>query len=239
MFVGVSKNIGGFRIGVGTKINPNPTAKELKNSEFKTFLSNMGEKGIVSVKKFIDTSGYDFDKLLKYEIDIDTLFIDNKKYDELSSIVKNIEKVIKRITEIEDFGVVGKRKISDEIYKLEDFVTDYVQNYTQYLEDGLTTKSIEIDFSTLKEIPKKEEREEDGIFMQTVKQLLDGFLFIGIIVLPFIFSWFTLMKRYSKYYRIFAFSWLIIYIFIISNGVDKNKEKDINNNQNIELKSNK
>ena len=40
MFVGVSKNIGGFRIGVGTKINPNPTAKELKNSEFKTFLSN-------------------------------------------------------------------------------------------------------------------------------------------------------------------------------------------------------
>ena len=239
MFLGVSKNIGGFRIGVGTKINPNPTAKELKNSEFKTFLSNMGNKAISSLKDFVNTSGYDFDKLLNYEIELDTLFVGNKKYDEFLSIVKDIEKVIKRITEIEDFGVVGKRKISDEIYKLEDFVKDYTDNYEKYLAEGLATKSIEIDFSTLKEIPKKEEREEDGIFMQTVKKLLDGFLFIGIIVLPFIFSWFTLIKRYSKYYRIFAFSWLIVYIFIISNGVDKNKEKDIHNNQNIELKNNK
>ncbi|MBL3520275.1 hypothetical protein H0A43_07290 [Arcobacter lanthieri] len=238
MFLGVSKNIGGFRIGVGTRINQNPTGKELKNLEFKEFLSTMGNKAIASLKDFVNASGYDFDKLLKYEIDIDTLFVGNKKYDEFLSIAKNIEKVIKRITEIEDFGVVGKRKISDEIYKLEDFVTDYVQNYTQYLEDGLATKSIEIDFTTLKEIPKKEEIKEDDIYTQTIKKILDGFLFVGVIFLPLIFSWFTLMKRYSKYYRIFAFSWLVIYIFIVSNGADKNKEKDINNNQNIE-KSNK
>lgn len=88
-------------------------------------------------------------------------------------------------------------------------------------------------------IKYEEEIKNDSIYIQVVKKMLDGVLFVGIIILPFIFSWFTLMKRYSKYYRIFAFSWLIIYIFIISNGVDKNKEKDINNNQNIELKNNK
>ncbi|WP_418187302.1 zinc-ribbon domain-containing protein [Aliarcobacter lanthieri] len=77
----------------------------------------------------------------------------------------------------------------------------------------------------------------DSIYLKILKKILDGLLLVGIIILPFIFSWFTLKKRYSKNYRLFAFSWLIIYIFIIYNSGDKNKEKDMNTNQNIELKS--
>lgn len=219
MFIGVSKNIGGFRVGIGTNLNTEPTAKELKDSEFKNFLKLMGEKTFNSLENFVNVSGYNYNELSKYEIDLDTLFVGSKKYDEFLLLLKEIEKTITRTLEIEDFGVVSKRKISDKVYKLEDFVQDYVDNYKEYLDSGVTTKSVKIDYSTLKKL---------SIQAEAPKRKYVGILFgTGIFLAPYIFSWFTLIPGYSKGARIISFIWLIVVIIMLSTVKETEKKEVI------------
>ncbi|AZL84352.1 hypothetical protein EIJ81_06760 [Aliivibrio salmonicida] len=44
-------------------------------------------------------------------------------------------------------------------------------------------------------------------------------LAIGIFIMPFIFSWFTLKKGTEKKYKILAFGWLILYISLFTIGL--------------------
>lgn len=137
MFLGLSKNIGGgFRLGIGTRINLNQnnnnkiSKKDEQEEEFITFINSMNEKSLNSIKKFIENSGYDFNKLSNYDIDLDELFVGNKKYEEFSKLVIEARKIITRTMEIKDYGVVAKRRISDKVYELVDFEEDYSKNFT-------------------------------------------------------------------------------------------------------------
>ncbi|RBQ30648.1 hypothetical protein CRU92_10770 [Arcobacter sp. FW59] len=246
MFLGVSKNIGGFRFGIGTSLNSKPSNKETKDDEFKKFLALMGEKAISSLKDFLNVSGYDLNELNKHKIDLDALYVGSKKYDEFVSLTKGLERTVQRIKELEDFGLVGKRKISNEVYKLEDFVSDYVKNYDKYLEDGLATKSIDIKQLIPESTEIKEEkpiiREETTQIKKEssiLKKILKVLLIPLIIVAPFIFAWFTLLKGFSKTARILSFIWLLIFVLSISSQKDKNKEIEVAPATNIELKNNK
>jgi Ethanolamine utilization protein EutJ (predicted chaperonin) len=76
MFLGLSKNIGGgFRLGIGTRINLNQnnnnkiSKKDEQEEEFITFINSMNEKSLNSIKKFIENSGYDFNKLSNAYLD--------------------------------------------------------------------------------------------------------------------------------------------------------------------------
>jgi len=40
-------------------------------------------------------------------------------------------------------------------------------------------------------------------------------LVVGVVCMPYIFSWFTLQSKYSKSARVFAFGWLIFIMFIL------------------------
>ena len=80
----------------------------------------MNEKSLNSIKKFIENSGYDFNKLSNYDIDLDELFVGNKKYEEFSKLVLEASKIITRTMEIKDYGVVAKRTITEEVFKIEE-----------------------------------------------------------------------------------------------------------------------
>jgi len=237
MYVGISKNIGGIRVGFGERINTKPSAKEVKNAEFKDFLRKMGNKSLDAVRDFVNTTGYDFDELRKYTIDLDTLFEGNKKYEELIVMAENMEKIVERLIEIEDFGITAKRKVSNEVYKIEDFVKDYVKNYSQYLEQGLATRSIRVDYSTLEFTPEEIERQENEALMmkkearkkKLIKFSLNCLLVIGILRFPYIFAWITLLKGYSKTAKIMAFSYMILFAIVYYNGTKELKNENNTN----------
>ncbi|ABV68110.1 hypothetical protein Abu_1874 [Aliarcobacter butzleri RM4018] len=224
MFIGISKNLGnGFRIGIGTKINLDnnnkKNEKDKKEQEFQEFLNSMNTKTLDSVKKFVETNGYNFEEISKYEIDLDDLFIGSKKYEEFMKIVLDINKIAMRTLEIKDYGVVAKRKISDSVYNLVDFVEDYNKNFNTYLEQGLATKSIEIDYTQYKRVEIKKEKNISEISM-----VYKIFIYIGVIFMPYIFAWFTLKKGFSKTSRIISFVWLVLLLigFINSPKNDQN-----------------
>ncbi|QFY89361.1 hypothetical protein D5125_07585 [Magnetovirga frankeli] len=50
------------------------------------------------------------------------------------------------------------------------------------------------------------------------KQLIDALLFIGILIIPYIFSWFTLQKRYSTTWKVMSFGWLGLMLRVAFNG---------------------
>jgi len=55
------------------------------------------------------------------------------------------------------------------------------------------------------------------------KRTISILLGIGILLLPIIFTWFTLRKGYSTNAKVFAFTWLILCLVIFSN-IDENQK---------------
>ncbi|MCG3703257.1 hypothetical protein L5F68_02785 [Aliarcobacter butzleri] len=225
MFVGLSKNLGnGFRIAIGTKINldkNNKNKKDEQEEEFREFLNSMQKKSLDSLKKFIETNGYDFEELNKREIDLDDLFVGSKKYEEFIKILLEVNKIIERTLEIKDYGVVAKRKISDQVYELVDFCEDYNKNFNTYLEKGLATNKIDIDYTQFNLVEIKKEKDT-----QNVSLILKLFIYLGVVFMPYIFAWFTLMKGFSKTSRIISFIWLVVFLMGVSNSF---KDKNVNN----------
>ncbi len=227
MFVGLSKNLGGgFRVGIGTRINLDnnkSNKKDEQQEEFINFINSMNDKILESIKIFIETNGYNFQELSRYEIDLDNLFLDSKKYDELIEISKEVKRVIERTIEIKDYGVVAKRKVSEEVYKLVDFVEDYKKNFNIYLEQGLATNKIEIDYGQYKLAPIQKEDNQ-----KPISALYKIFIYLGVLILPFIFAWFTLKKGFSKTSRIISFIWLGLFLFSMANGIKKDNLNNAN-----------
>lgn len=52
-------------------------------------------------------------------------------------------------------------------------------------------------------------------WISTVKNF---FLFIGVVMAPYIFAWVTLQKEYSNITRILSFSWLALIVLLILSG---------------------
>ena len=235
MFVGLSKNLGGgFRLGIGTRINLNQNNNNNKSSkkdeqeeEFIKFINSMNEKSLNSIKKFIENSGYDFNKLSNYDIDLDELFVGNKKYEEFSKLVIEASKIITRTMEIKDYGVVAKRRISDKVYELVDFEEDYSKNFNTYLEQGLTTPSKEIDFSKYTFTnPMGIKKQENSSKEKDISIFYKIFIYLGVLVMPLIFAWFTLKKGFSTTSRVLAFIWFIFFLASLGN---MSKTDNLNN----------
>lgn len=51
-----------------------------------------------------------------------------------------------------------------------------------------------------------------------LKRNVGFFLGIGILFMPFIFSWFLLRSGYSKFSRFIGFIWLALFIYSVSTG---------------------
>lgn len=207
MYVGLSKNIGnGFRVGIGTRINTKPSNKKLKNDDFMNFLAKVQDKLNYLLLTFIEANGYKYDELVKYQVDLDDIFSESKEYKDFISLLSNSKSTIDKILFSGDDGVVAKRTITEEVFKIEEFLNS---TYPNFQPKG-----------TLKDI----ERANSPIKTTFYKVLLGVLIFIA----PFIFAWFTLKDGYSKRYRIIAFSWLILF-FLLPQIFNKQEPNNISN----------
>ncbi len=111
---------------------------------------------------------------------------------------------------------VKKKSIHTEIIKKEAFV----DNTLSYKVDCIIKKIIDAIITGFK-------NKADCIIKKIIDAIITGFkneellgilrkvgLFIGILFLPYVFSFFTLKKGYSKRLRVIAFSWLFVVLCI-------------------------
>lgn len=189
MFLGVSKNIGGFRVGVGTRIsgrNKGPTNRELNSAEFSAFMKKVQAEINTAVATIIEANGYDFNQLQKENADLNEVFSENEDYKEFISIFESSKLNIDKVLFSGDNGVVAKRTITDELFKIKEFINKTYPGFTP----------------TVTNIPRTKKRKVG---------LILGF---GILIMPYIFSWFTLRKGHTKKARVIAFLWLTFALLV-------------------------
>lgn len=195
MFLGISKNIGGgFRIGVGTRISSGkkgPSNKDLRTAEFSQFMKKVQLELNTAVATFVEANGHNFKQLMKGRADLDEVFVNNENYDEFISRFNKAKKSIEKVLFSGDEGIVAKRTITDEVFSLKEFL--------EKIYPGFSPVSAVID-----------DKRSVGIILG-----------VGIIFLPYFFSWFTLRKGHTVISRVLAFSWLII---LLAATVQENRQ---------------
>lgn len=197
MFLGVSKNIGGFRIGVGTRLsgkNKGPTNSEIKSAEFSEFMNKVQDEITRAVKIFVEANGYNFNELLEEKADLNDVFAGNEDYNEFISIFEDSQLKIEKVLFSGDTGVVAKRTITDELFKIKEFISKKYPGFTPSVTPAPS-------------LP--------------LKRRVGLLLGLGIFFVPFVFSWFTLRKGHTKVARVVAFSWLVIALLIAAAPVQE------------------
>lgn len=165
MFLGVSKNIGnGFRVGVGTKLGrEKATSKEFNTKEFQEFIQKVENDLNESLIVVIEANGYDYNNLLKNE-DIKKELQSNEKFNKFNQIANEVNLNIEKILYSGDNGIVAKRKITDELFKIKEFMLENYPNIT----------------------PKHKIKKKNNIFVKALK--LIGKIFLFLLLLGFILS---------------------------------------------------
>lgn len=222
--VGVGKKIGGINFFLGknlssgsSKKNDEPSAKEKKDSEFQNFLYNCEFDVNKLIMEFFRLNGYDPLRLQREKIDLDDLFEGEDSYQEFSELVLVTKEAIEKVVYSGDTGIQAKRDISDNFFAIKAFINRYKQRehlnpkYAFLKEPEPQGILVEPVFLSS---PKKMQSNSDYLRMVVGKIGLI-LLWVGILIMPYIFAWFTLNKRFSKQSRIVAFGWLAVVILII------------------------
>lgn len=55
--------------------------------------------------------------------------------------------------------------------------------------------------------------QQEGLCKEKRNVLVTILLWIGIFIFPFIFAWFTLQRKYTKFEKVIAFGWLLLVLF--------------------------
>lgn len=55
--------------------------------------------------------------------------------------------------------------------------------------------------------------QQEGSDKEKRNVLVTILLWIGIFIFPFIFAWFTLQRKYTKFEKVIAFGWLLLVVF--------------------------
>ncbi|EMR4041842.1 DUF4236 domain-containing protein [Acinetobacter baumannii] len=55
--------------------------------------------------------------------------------------------------------------------------------------------------------------QQEGSDKEKRNVLVTILLWIGIFIFPFIFAWFTLQRKYTKFEKVIAFGWLLLVLF--------------------------
>lgn len=139
MFVGVSKNIGnGFRVGLGTKIGGKKkgTNKELNTKEFQQFLSKVEEDLQLTVITFIEANGYNYKDVTKGKSTFNEDMQDNQLYQEFVKLTNEVSLNIEKILYTGDSGVIAKRHITEDVFKVKAFINEHYPNYKTKAKTG-------------------------------------------------------------------------------------------------------
>ncbi len=136
MFIGMSKNIGGFRVGMAVNVKElfkNSSNKDIKKQEFQAFLEKVQNDIKESLFIFYRSKGLTSTEIAKLTEDTIPLEIkESSDYQELNELYEKLIKETKKIIYAEDNGVVAKRKISSLIIEIKDFVE---KNYSSTINE--------------------------------------------------------------------------------------------------------
>ncbi|MGG6543798.1 UNVERIFIED_CONTAM: DUF4236 domain-containing protein [Acinetobacter baumannii] len=55
--------------------------------------------------------------------------------------------------------------------------------------------------------------QQEGLDKEKRNVLATILLWIGILIFPFLFAWFTLQRKYTKFEKVMAFGWLLLVLF--------------------------
>lgn len=55
--------------------------------------------------------------------------------------------------------------------------------------------------------------QQEGLTKEKRNILVTILIWIGILAFPFLFAWFTLQRKYTKFERVLAFGWLLLVLF--------------------------
>lgn len=211
MFLNVSKNIGGFRIGLGTSLNSyskRTTNKQLKTAEFVAFMQKVQNELNTALVTFIEANGQKFKNLQKNKADLDDVFSSNPKYPEFTGIFNKAKLEIEKVFFSGDDGIIAKRKITEATFKVKEFINLNYPNFQNTYK-----------FVTEKKV---------------------GFLlFLGIFLFPFLFSWLTLRKGYSKKARFLSFIWLGFFVWAMINAENIEKQNMTDKPQQVQIEEKK
>lgn len=92
--------------------------------------------------------------------------------------------------------------------------------YQKYLILTLFSKYT---FTNPMEIKNQEKVEKNSIFYE-----FKFFTYIGVLVMPLIFAWFTLKKGFSTTSRVLAFIWFILFLASFGNMSKTDNQNNIN-----------
>lgn len=235
---GVGKKIGGVNFffsksistsTVGTNksiVKKGPTASESKNIEFSKFLHKSQKDANELIMSFFELNGYDPSRLGRENIDIDELFENDESYEIFSELTLSLKEEIEKVTYSGDTGIQAKRDIAEKIFALKAFINRYQKrdhvnpkyDFLKHPEPQLEPISVQTNTlvnessfnlsSVLKKINNNPIVNNLGLIC----------LWIGILIMPYIFSWITLSKNFTKLHRFIAFSWMAVIFLIMITG---------------------
>ena len=223
---GVGKKIGGINFFISksfstdkktiTKKSPvkkQPTATELKNREFSNFLHKTEKDANDLIMDFFELNGYNPARLSRENIDIDDLFEGDESYQVFSELASDLKEEIEKTAYSGDTGIQAKRDIAEKLFELKSFITKYkAKDHLNPKYQFLKQPELESEISAKPLVTKQI---NSDIKTKKINSVLSVFLWIGIFFVPYIFSWFTLRKEFTKTNRVVAFGWMFFVLFIL------------------------
>ena len=242
----------GFRFGVGKKIgginfflsksvstskasknknigNKSPTASELKDREFNSFLHKSEKDANELIMDFFELNGYDPSRLRRENIDIDELFENDESYEIFSDLTLSLKEEIEKVAYSGDTGIQAKRDIAEKLFALKAFINRYEKRdhinpkYAFLKQPEPQSEPIPVQINTLVN--------ESSFDLSSVLNKINNnpivknvgliCLWIGILIMPYIFAWGTLSKNFTRLHRVIDFSWMAVVLILIITG---NKE---------------
>lgn len=202
------KSLGGVSFSFGKTLTNKPSAKEIKDKEFKNFLVKSSSDLNECVFSFIRLHGYDPKIIQKNSIDLDELFIGLESFENLKKLSLSAKDTIEKVIYSGDTGIKGKRDITDSIFDLKSFIKSIPSTYHKPPQQFEYLKNPNLS------IPNQFKSSAEIKFDKT-KNIL---LWIGIFFMPYIFSWFTLSSNFTKKQRIIAFCWMVLVVILVSSN---------------------
>lgn len=238
---GVGKKIGGINFFLSKSISTSrantnkgivkksPTASDLKDIEFSNFLHKSQKDANELIMDFFELNGYDPSRLRRENIDIDELFENDESYEMFSELTLSLKEEIEKVAYSGDTGIQAKRDIAEKLFALKAFINRYEKRdhinpkYAFLKQPEPQSEPIPVQINTLVN--------ESSFDLSSVLNKINNnpivknvgliCLWIGILIMPYIFAWGTLSKKFTRLHRVIAFSWMAVVLILIITG---NKE---------------
>lgn len=138
MFIGISKNVGnGLRIGVGKRIGgrrKGPSAKQIKTKEFGEFLKKVEDELNIALITFVQANHLDYYELEKNDTRLESVIKDTETYEQFIDHLMSAQNEIEQVIFSGDEGVVARRKITESVYTVKNFINKKYPGFTPKLK---------------------------------------------------------------------------------------------------------